>query len=106
MDRLTLATRIWAREYGQKIVNSNDLIDLFDLLLIHEQTALGGVDFTLGGKPKYLHYSYLTAVEPVLEQCEHVKKKWEYRDYDPKMIKTSEQTKDLLLIVFDLLYKE
>jgi hypothetical protein len=105
MDKLTLATRIWAREYGQEYVFWNDLIDLYDLLLIREQAALG-VEFSIEDKPKYLHYSYLTAVEPVLEQCKEAKKKWKVRYYVKEAITRNEQTKDLFDIVVRLLDEE
>jgi hypothetical protein len=104
MNKLTLATQIWAREYGRKFVVWNDLIELFDLLLIREQTALG-VDFTIDGKPKYLHYSYITAVAPVLEKCEHAQKKWKVLDYVEGAITTNERTEDLLPRVVQLLYE-
>ena len=105
MDRLISATRIWAREYGKKYVYWNHLVALFDLLLIHEQTALGVV-FTSTGKPKYLHYSYLFAVGEVLVRCENVKGSWRYLEHNDKKKIKARQTEDLILIVFNLVYKE
>ena len=106
MDRLTLATRIWAREYGQEFVVWNDRIQVFGLSLIREQTALGGDDLTKDDKPKYLHFSYITAVEPVLEQCKEAKKKWRVRGYVQKATTRNEQTQDLFTRVVQLVYEE
>ncbi len=104
MDKLTLATRIWAREDGQKYVYWNHLLSLFDRFLIHEQTALGGLIFASNGKPKYLDYSYRDAVGQVLVQCEHAPKEWQYLEYDDEKKITARQTKDLFPIVFNLVY--
>jgi hypothetical protein len=104
MDRLTLAARIWAREYGQESVYWNDILELFDLMLIEEQTVLG-VTFN-NGKPKYLHFAYCAAVSPVLVKCKNLQKKWEYLQFDGQATiqPTSEQKKVLFRAVFKLVY--
>jgi hypothetical protein len=105
MDKLTLAARYWAREYGQPSVYWNDILELFDLMLIEEQTVLG-VTFN-NGKPKYLHFAYCAAVSPVLVKCENLQKKWEYLQFEDgqaTITPTSEQKNALFPAVFKLVY--
>jgi hypothetical protein len=109
MNMLTQATRIWARELGEKYVYWNDLVKLFGLLLIreHKERRLDGVVVDRDGLPKYLDLAYRAAAEEVLDQCETRKQNWEYRDHIPKMIGAKKQQKAVLYpIVVIALYKE
>jgi hypothetical protein len=99
MNMLTQATRIWAREFGEPCVYWNDLVALFDILLIREQGELAKVNFQVnfqGPLPKYLHVAYRTAVQGVLNQLVTKKGHWEYPDYKLGMGSTKKRQKKVL----------
>jgi hypothetical protein len=80
MKLLKGAIEIYAKLQGQKYVYWNDVVKLFDLVLLEEyardeeEGLLKGMEFTEEGKPRYESNQYLKAVETILEQSTQPKR--------------------------------
>ena len=92
MKLLTRAARSFVKIKGKQTVYWNDIVDLFDALILREKDGLLStmkIELMTDGKPRYLKHAYLTAVESILEKIPGRAKLWSVRDYNAEEARTA-----------------